>query len=226
MSELNMTIQSGVTRVLHTAGKYCEGDIVIKAEGGDYGKGYESGVAQGEQNAYDAFWDKYQLNGTRTNYRYAFYSQGAGVWTDDTYAPKYPITATASYGGDSMYQASMITDTKVDVAIGANASYVFISCGNLKTIRKLIISDETAFNRWFGGCGALENVTFEGVIANDISFSDSTKLTNASVQSVIDHLKDLTGETAKTFTIHTYVGREVTEEQKAAITAKNWTLVY
>ena len=210
MSDIAITV-SGTKRLL-TAGKRHDKNIVITAEGGDH--------------YYDTFWDSYQLNGTRTNYRYAFYSQNSGVWTDDLYAPKYPIIATGSYGGDSVFQNSLITDTKVDIEIGINASYTFISCYNLKTIRKLIVSENTTFNRWFGGCGALENVTFDGVIASDISFSDSTKLTNASVQSVIDHLKDLTGLTSQTLTLHEYVANALTDTQKAAITAKNWTLVY
>lgn len=195
-----------------------------------YEKGKEDGVAEGveagKKTEYDAFWDAYQQMGNRTNYRYAFYSQNNNVWDDKLYNPKYPITALDNYGGDSMYQNAPLTDTKVDIEIGVNASYTFISCYSLKTIRKLIVSENTTFYRWFDGCEALENVTFEGTIAGDISFASSLRLTNASVQSIIDHLKDFTGQTGKTLTLHAYVGREVTEAQKAAITAKNWTLVY
>jgi hypothetical protein len=169
------------------------------------------------------FWDVFQQNGNRTYYRYAFYGQGSGAWTDEIYDPKYPIRATASYGGDSMFQASKITDTKVDVEIGVNASFAFVSCGQLKTIRKLIVSENTTFDRWFSGCEALENVTFEGVIANDISFADSLKLSNASVQSVIDHLKDGIGDT-KNVEFHSYVSAEMTDAQAEEIWAKGWTI--
>jgi hypothetical protein len=210
MSDLHILV-SGTKRLL-TAGKRHTHNIVVEAQSGD--------------NHYDAFWDAFQQMGNRTYYRYAFYGHGSGAWTDEIYDPKYPIHASASYGGDSMFQASKITDTKVDVEIGVNASFAFVSCGQLKTIRKLIVSENTTFDRWFSGCEALENVTFEGVIANDISFADSLKLSNASVQSIIDHLKDFTGQTGKTLTIQAYVGRDMTEAQKAAITAKNWTLVY
>lgn len=210
MSDLHILV-SGTKRLL-TAGKRHTHNIVVEAQSGD--------------NHYDAFWDAFQQMGNRTYYRYAFYSQASGAWTDEIYNPKYPIRATENISGDSMFQGSVITDTKVDIEIGVDASYVFISCGHLKTIRKLIVSENTTFNRWFAGCEALENVTFEGIIAGDISFSDSQKLTNASVQNIIDHLKDLTGQTGKTLTLHAYVGRDLTEAQKAAITAKNWTLVY
>lgn len=227
MTEHNITLAVGATKVLHTAGTYCDRDIVVTAEKGDgYDNGYNEGLEAGKKAEYDAFWDAFQQMGNRTYYRYAFYGQSSGAWTDEIYDPKYPIRATENVGGDSVFQASKITDTKVDIEIGVDASYVFIACYSLKTIRKLIVSENTTFNRWFGGCEALENVTFEGIIANDISFADSFKLSNVSVQSVIDHLKDFTGQTGKTLTLHAYVGREVTEEQKATITAKNWTLVY
>jgi hypothetical protein len=191
-----------------------------------FANGFKAGVSKGKIEEHDHFWDVFQQNGNRTYYRYAFYGQNSGVWTDEIYNPKYPIRATESIGGDSMFQASAITDTKVDIEIGANSSYVFISCPQLKTIRKLTVSENTTFNRWFDGCEVLENVTFEGVIANDISFVHSLKLTNASVQNIIDHLKNLTGQTTQTLTLHEYVGRDVTDNQKAAISAKNWTLKY
>lgn len=188
--------------------------------------GYDEGYEAGKQAEYDRFWDMFQDYGRRNTYRYAFYSQGTDVWTDESYNPKYNITATKEYGGDSMFQASSITDTKVEIAIGSSAGYTFISCGSLKTIRKLIVSEITTFNRWFDGCHVLENVTFDGVIANNISFKNAVNLTTISVQSIIDHLKDLTGLTSQTLTFHATVGEKLTDEQKAIITAKNWTLAY
>ena len=197
-----------------------------KVVSGDYDKGYNNGVEVGKQAECDRFWDVFQDYGRRKHYRYAFYSQGSNTWTDELYNPKYNITATNEYGGDSMFQASSITDTKVEIAIGASAGYTFISCGSLKTIRKLIVSEITTFNRWFDGCHVLENVTFDGVIANNISFKACVNLTTISVQSIIDHLKDLTGLASQTLTFHATVGAKLTEAQKAAITAKNWTLAY
>jgi hypothetical protein len=46
------------------------------------------------------------------------------------------------------------------------------------------------------------------------------------MQSIIDHLKDLTGQTPQKLTFHATAGGKLTDVQKAAITAKNWTLVY
>lgn len=224
MKKVDMTIQSGVTRVLHTAGKYCEEDIVIKAEGGDYDKGYESGVAQGEQNAYDAFWDVYQQNGDRSDYVACF---AGAAWTDELYNPKYDIIAT-QHGGE-MFKYALITNTKVPIIID-NTSYtssVFHGCIKLVTIPSIKVTERTVtFGGWFTSCGALVDIHFteDSVIAKNISFTDSSALSVASVNSIINALKDLTGQTAQTLTFHSTVKNNLTDAQKATISAKNWTL--
>ena len=46
----------------------------------------------GKQAEYNAFWDAYQDNGTRTNYNYAF---SAKSWNKENFKPKYDLTCTA-----------------------------------------------------------------------------------------------------------------------------------
>lgn len=248
MHELDMTIQSGVTRVLHTAGKYCEGDIVIKAEGGDYGKGYESGVAQGEQNAYDAFWDMFQKNGTRTEYRYAFaYTD----WTEEMFKPKYPFKLTgdntyAFLGVQAVWEDKVFeVDTaeavnlmwafrltkfkrigKCDLSSATQINAIFSICSNLVSIEEIVSHEGLDWANAFDWSSNLEEIRFSGVIGKNISFSTNGKLSNESANSIINALKDLTGATAQTITFHATVGGKLTDEQKAVISAKNWTLVY
>jgi len=89
-------------------------------------------------------------------------------------------------------------------------------------------------NSMFSDAYALLEVRFKentiGSIYNDntkaISFKNSPVLSDASIQSIIDGLADLTGATAQTLTLHATVGAKLTESQKTAATAKNWTLVY
>lgn len=95
---------------------------------------------------------------------------------------------------------------------------------SVKTIDKIIVVEKLKYNSTFNGCSNLEDITFEGVIGNNIAFAQSSKLTNASVQSIIDHLKDLTGATAQTLTLHATVKANLTEEQLATITGKNWSV--
>lgn len=66
----------------------------------------------------------------------------------------------------------------------------------------------------------------EATLALTVSFSHSPLLSDATIQSVIEGLANLAGQTTKTVTFHASVGARLTEEQKAAITAKNWTLAY
>ena len=178
----------------------------------------------GKQAEYDAFWDAYQENGQRTNYALAFFNRG---WNDTTFCPKYDIIAVGN--ANSLFAFSKFTDTKVAINLtgATNINALFQNCTVMHTIRKLIVSNTTPFSsNSFDNCSALENITIEGTIAVSIGFPHSSLLTTDSVNSIINALKDLTGATSQTLTFHATVVEKLTDEQKATITAKNWTLVY
>ena len=92
------------------------------------------------------------------------------------------------------------------------------------SIAQIVAHENLAWNEAFFYSTNLEEVRFSGVIGKSIGFADCSKLSVDSVQSVIDHLKDLTGQTAQTLTFHATVKGKLTDAQKSAITAKNWTL--
>lgn len=195
------------------------------AYGEGYGESFSYGVQNGKQVAYDEFWDAFQDNGTKTNYVNAFSGSG---WKDTNYNPKYPITATNHAGGIFTY-CSNITSTKVPIIIDniAANTMVFFSCSALKTIPSLKVTDQVkSYSDWFYNCKALEEINFteDSVIKANISFAYSPLLTTASVDSIINALKDLTGATAQTLTLHATVKGNLTQAQKDAIAAKNWTL--
>jgi hypothetical protein len=173
-----------------------------------YNEGYEAG----QKAEYDRFWDIFQDYGKRPYYTYAF----AYTWTDDIYNPKYPITSEAMIY--IMYLSS-ITDTKVDI-ISDDLSYAFNQAKKLKTIRKLIVKETTKYTSAFYGCTELENIAFEGVIGEAISFANSPLLSAESVQNIIDHLG--TVATATKITFNNTVKLKLTEEQYLQIAAKNW----
>lgn len=226
-----MTIAEKLTTITENQQKvYDAGYEKGKTEGGAGGDGsYDEGYTAGQQAEYDRWWNLFQMNGTKTSYPYAFYN-----WREGMMTPKYPIRMTESNSAQAAFSALRCTEIPVDVEIGNanpkvwtnNAGNTFSGADKLVTIKKLIISYEgVQFPNTFYNCKALQNITIEGVIANSISFQQSP-LTNASVQSIIDHLKDLTGQTTQTLTLKADVGAAVTDAQNAAITAKNWTLVY
>ncbi len=96
------------------------------------------------------------------------------------------------------------------------------------TIDKIIVKDDGSqnINGLFTWYQLLQNVVIEGKISKSFTMQWSANLTVESLQSFVDALVDLTGQTAQTWTLHNTVGNKLTEAQKATITAKNWTLVY
>ena len=193
-----------------------------------YDEGNAEGLKEGHIEAYDAFWDMYQENGNRTDYRFAFYGRG---WNDDTYNPKYdivcaPTAAFPTMFADAVFGYAEITDTKVsiDLTQATSCGSFFAECGKLVTVRKLIVAETTLMNTVFGYNPSLKNVTIEGTIGTDCVIRYSSQLTTESVQSIINALKDLTGATAQTLTFHADVKNKLTQEQRNAIQAKNWIL--
>lgn len=203
---------------------------VVSGDTGGYSQAeMEAAVAAateaGKQAEYDRFWDDYQSNGDVISYQGAFSGKR---WNDTTYNPKYPIRCNSGYGAYQLFfQNSIITDTKVPIELhGSMLNTTFSGCTNLVTIPCLKLINATDGSSAFSNCNKLTNITVDGSIAFDISFASSPLLTAESVDSVIAALTDLTGQTAKKLTVHATVGANMTEAQKATITAKNWTLVY
>ena len=228
---------------------YDQGYAVGNTEGYEKGKtdGVAEGVEQGKQAEYDRFWDTYQENGNKTNYNYAFAGFG---WNDETYKPKYSFPQKgAKASGQNMYQNAKMTRIDGDFSGFNNLNYAFYqnksivwinvvdltsanagtvgtfsNLTNLVTIEKIISSENTAWNNsTFQGSSNLTNITFDGVIAISVNFQWQSLLTEASVQSIIDGLADLTGATGQKVQFHTDVLLKLTEVQVATILAKNWT---
>lgn len=226
------------------------------AAGGGGGGGYEQGYEAGKQAEYDAFWDAFQDNGNQTNYESAFYKYwteanfkpkydiilGSGETNKSMFnnsringdlveiCEKQGITidfAKCTRFEHTFYGTRFTRVGIIDARNATVTSGMFAYSVNLKTIDKIIMAEATVLaNNAFGGCTALENITFDGVINTNVNLANSSNFSVASVQSIIDHLKDLTGATAKTLTFHKDVGNKLTQAQKDAISAKNWTLAY
>lgn len=168
-------------------------------------------IAENQQKVYDAgkkaendeFWDKFQKNGTRSGYVYAF--AGAG-WTDEHLAKiKYPLKSStddsANYNG-MFYYTTNITQTPV---------LQFEKC--------------TTANNMFYGCSKLKEVYFEGKIGLSLSFAQSNLLTHDCLIRIISGLKDFSGTTTtRTLTLHSDSKSDLSDAEKAIATEKGWTL--
>lgn len=191
---------------------YASGYNKGKSEVCDTTEAYEEGFEDGKKAEYDAFWDSYQENGHRADYRHAF----ANGWRDDIYKPKYAIKPTGSIEG--MYQLSLMSkvegiDTsavtgfrttfyyskareigEIDVTKGTNLQYAFSNMSNLEKMVKLIVSENTVFaTNTFTSDTKLTEITFEGVLAQGgLDLHWSTNLSKASIEGVIGCLSTST----------------------------------
>lgn len=245
-----MSIAEKLTTIAENQQKvYDAGYEKGKAEGGG---SYDEGYTAGQQAEHTRFMNGYQLNGTRVNYARAFAGTG---WTRETARPIHdirPEDATQMFfqsgiGGD-MDEWLAENNVKMDFSDCISPEYLFYSCkftviGTVDlshysgtAVASLFNSTSIVTIRSFSPPNTamaatcwqseLRNLTIGGAITKNMNLSRCSKLTDASVQSVIDNLADLTGQTTQTLTFHATVGGKLTDAQKATIAAKNWTLVY
>ena len=160
---------------------------------------YDAVYDAGKQAQYDEFWDEFQGNGTRGVYLYAF-SMATQLygWNDTIYNPKYPIIADAGYGVQECFRGNTgITDTKVPIIDRVGNIYsIFNGCNNLKRVESLTLEvPVTKANHAFFNCIELEEINVicnGGSFAADLSLQYSTKLSRASVTSIINALSTTT----------------------------------
>lgn len=205
----------------------------------------------GEKSEYDKFWDAYQENGNKTNY--SIYN-GAFVgrdWTDDLFKPKYPMYVTDA---QMMFRQTGISDlTKAGVVLdfsrcaAFNYAFAFSAITKLPTIDlssatntatafndgkfkdlSLIVSETTPVTTMLSGTEYLENLTINGVIGtNNPRFDDSTVLTHESLLSILNALKDYSGDTSGTewkVTLGNVNLAKLSEDDIAIAEEKGWVL--
>jgi hypothetical protein len=178
---------------------------------------FEAGKAQGGGDSYyDTFWDSFQTNGNRNLYNYAFAGQG---WNNVTFKPKYPINAVgdASY----MFNECALSDfdfvenrVMLNTSGATSLTYCFrsanikrfgvIDCTSCKeanrifygskveTIDELVVNESLKFTNAFDYTGSLVNITIKGVIAQNGFKITSSRLSKASIESIINALSKTT----------------------------------
>lgn len=104
---------------------------------------------------------------------------------------------------------------------------VFKNCSSLETIEEPfdLSAVTSTISGAFFGCPLLKDILFiDGTIPYDINIAHSSLLTDKSIQSIINGLKDLAGGTSRKITFHTDVVMKLTEEQTTTIFNKNWNI--
>ena len=141
-----------------------------------------------------------------------------------------PIDTSNSTNFDFIFNncKQLITIPPIDTSKGRSFNYFCGSCYNLISVPTLDVSQtgtSGTFNNAFSYCRELQEISFvKESIHRTISFWASSKLTDESIQSIIDGLADLTGQTAQKLSFHSVVTNKITEEQYEQIANKNWIL--
>ena len=208
----------------------------------------------GKKAEYDAFWDTFQMNGTRTNYCYGFRNWEAGMWNAANLKPKYDITIVGYSPGtfhsvkgikdfDSLgikLDVSQVTDFadgfynsdfehvgELDLSKCMNVNSMFNS-SKIKVIDKLIFGAATPMNKPINYAHDLEHVIFGGTIGtNGLDLRNVTKLDRESLVSLLNCLEDKSSDTSGTawsLPLGATNLAKLTDAEKAIATAKGWTL--
>lgn len=208
----------------------------------------------GKKAEYDAFWDKYQENGNRTDLQCAF--AGAG-WNAETFNPKYDMKPTNAY---MMFRYTLIYDDfvenlekkgitldfsectnmqyafygavfsrigVVDLRKSSNNGYLFGYAGLLKIIDKVIVTESTTLpSTAFNGAKFLEEIRIEGIIGQSgFDFRGCANLSKASITSIINALSTTTSGLTVTLSKTAKEAAFTADEWSALIaTRTNWTI--
>lgn len=218
-----------------------------------YQAGYVKGKAEGG-NFYDEFWDSYQQNGNISEYRGVFAGKGWNddtfnpkydivsnyEWENAVFQYSaisdlkgilerngLTMDFSKSYTFTNFFNNNVNLKTVPSMNVEKAQSLVstFNYCLSLETIEGLLnIPATCTFYNTFLYCYALKDIYLTGVIGNDISFAQSSELTDESVQNIINCLADLTGQTSKKVSFNSVVSAKLTDEQQLQIILKNWVL--
>lgn len=112
----------------------------------------------------------------------------------------------------------------LDTSKGMQFANMYNGCTALITVPLINISNAVNIASMFKNATKLQNITFEGTIPKSIDFSNSPNLTSFSLENIITALKDLSGQTTQTLTLHDTSKSKLTEEQIEIIENKNWIL--
>lgn len=109
----------------------------------------------------------------------------------------------------------------------SSLSNTFISASVVDILGELDLSACTDTTSAFAVAWDLTEIRIkEGTLNVGIAFTNSQKLSDASIQSIVNGFADMTGQTSVTLTVHKSVGERMTPDQKATLAAKNVTLAY
>lgn len=126
---------------------------------------------------------------------------------------------------DNMFYYSRSLTSVGDISFDGNTlQYIFGQCSSLQTIGTLNVPNVDSITYCFESCTALTTIGGLVGLKTDVDFKDCPNLSNASIQNLIDNAADVNSIGTRTMTFNATPFATITEEQRAAATAKGWTL--
>ena len=220
-----------------------------------YEAGKTQGETIGRKSQYDEFWDGIMDKGNRTQLQYAFSYWYDTIFYPkyDLVA----VNAVGIFSGckvvnlkQRLIDCGVVLDTSAATNLSNTFAYstylthiptidarsatmlgsIFYNNQKMVEVEKIILSDSgnTTFVDAFRQCYALESITIEGVIGNSINLQWSTKLSKASITSIINALSATKSGQTATFSktaVETAFGSTTSTEWLALVATKsNWTI--
>ena len=142
----------------------------------------------------------------------------------------------ATYGYYFTFNSCLSLEEIEDIGLIPQNAYTqtFAYDGSLHTIAKLGVAETTTFDRTFGSCKELQNITIDGTIGQsgfDIHWSKN--LTAKSLKSIVDALSTTTSGLSITFPTTAEANYNANPPEGApqtwaelVATRSNWTFVY
>lgn len=220
-----------------------------------YEAGKAQGETIGRKSQYDEFWDGFMDKGNRTQLQYAFafwsddifypkydliVTNGVGVFSTCKIVNLkqrlidcgvvLDTSGTTNFSQMFAYSTNLTYAPEIDARSATTMSNLYTNNQRMVEVEKIILSDSgnTTFADAFRQCYALESITIEGVIGNGINLQWSTKLSKASITSIINALSTTTSGLTATFSktaVETAFGSTTSQEWLDLIATKsNWNI--
>ena len=191
---------------------------IAEGKSAEYNSFWDNFQNYGNRRNYKGAFDGYAFNADTFFPKYDIIAEGNAsqlmyAWnSNDNVMPKSPmdlqqrlidcevtLDTSRATNLNSIFSYSNITHIPtIDCSSLQNgeASGLFAHCwGFLKHIEKIIVHEGIIFKNWFINDGGLESVTIEGIIGqNGFDVSPCASLSHSSLMSIINALKDFTGE--------------------------------
>ena len=212
------------------------GTLSINGNKYDYGAGYFD-IHVGDTGNVSSFADLF-YNANMSSLSHIGLNTGRVLYMSDTFYNDSKLTVLDVSGFNTSYVTTMyqmfyncssLTSLDVshfDTSKVQNMEYMFYNCGNMRTLNigNMDLSGLTDnMNRTFMGCSSLRSITGQFVgLKLSISFGWSKLLDHDSAMMVINSAETVT--TVQTVSFSSQTKALLSDEEKAILTNKGWTL--